>query len=111
MRELPVVSQHKSWSYLLDWLALQEVARLEAKPGVPPSTSYLSQVLQTLQQQPARVILVSPYQNPQAAKWLHARTSIPVVELPYTVGGNPEAANLFGLFDSTLNKLLAVITP
>lgn len=111
LRHQQVISQHKSWTYLFDWLGLQEVARLESKPGVPPSTGYLSQILQTLQQQPARAILVAPYQNPQAAEWLHARTVIPVVELPYTVGGNPEAKNLFGLFDSTISKLRAVLTP
>jgi zinc/manganese transport system substrate-binding protein len=111
LRDLGIVTQHKSWTYLIDWLGMKEIIRLEPKPGVPPSTTYLTQVLTTLQQQPARAILITPYQNPQASEWLHSRTSIPVVELPYTVGGNTEATNLFGLFDSTVNKLLAVITP
>lgn len=111
LRNLGIVTQHKSWTYLIDWLGMKEIIRLEPKPGVPPSTTYLTQVLTTLQQQPARAILITPYQNPQASKWLHSRTSIPVVELPYTVGGNAAATNLFGLFDSTVNKLLAVITP
>ncbi len=111
LRKVRIVSQHKSWTYLIDWLGLEEVTRLEPKPGVPPSTAYLTQVLATLQQQPAQAILVTPYQNPQAAEWLHARTAMPIVVLPYTVGGNAEATNLFELFDSTLSKLLAVITP
>jgi zinc/manganese transport system substrate-binding protein len=29
------------------------------------------------------------------------------VVLPFSVGGSPEAKDLFGLFDDTLNKLLA----
>ncbi len=108
LRGLPIVSQHKSWTYLLDWLGMKEIARLEPKPGVPPSTAYLTQVLTTLQQQPARAVLVAPYQSPQAANWLHSRTTTPVVILPYTVGGNAKASNLFGLFDSTIQQLLAV---
>ena len=108
LRGLPIVSQHKSWTYLLDWLGMKEIARLEPKPGVPPSTTYLTQVLTTLQQQPARAVLVTPYQSPQAANWLHSRTTTPVAILPYTVGGNAKASNLFGLFDSIIQQLLAV---
>jgi zinc/manganese transport system substrate-binding protein len=111
LRNLPVVTQHKSWTYLLDWLAMQEVAQLESKPGLPPSTAYLSQVVTTLQQQPAKVILVTPYQNPKASEWLHSRTAIPIVKLPYTVDTNAEENNLFNLFDSIVSKLLAEITP
>ena len=109
LRDVGVVSQHKSWPYLFDWLGMKEIIRLEPKPGVPPSTTYLAQVLTTLQQKPARAILITPYQNPQASEWLHSQTSLPVVVLPYTVGGNAEATNLFGLFDSTVNRLLAVV--
>jgi len=29
--------------------------------------------------------------------------------LPFSVGGSPEAKDLFGLFDDTLNKLQAVL--
>ena len=111
LRDMGIVSQHKNWSYLIDWLGMKEITRLEPKPGVPPSTAYLTQVLATLQQQPARAILVAPYQSPQAANWLHSRTTIPIVVLPYTVGGNAEVTNLFELFDSTLSKLLAVTKP
>jgi len=33
----------------------------------------------------------------------------PVVLLPYSVGGTPEAKDLFGLFDDTINRLLAAL--
>lgn len=110
LRNLPVVTQHKSWSYLLDWLVMQDIAQLEPKPGVPPSTAYLTQVVTTLQQRPAKAILVTPYQNPKASEWLHSRTAIPIVTLPYTVDTNAEENSLFGLFDSIVSKLLTVIT-
>ena len=111
LRDRGFVAQHKSWTYLVDWLGIKEVSRLEPKPGVPPSTAYLTQVLATVQQQPVSAVLITPYQNPKASEWLHARTSIPVVALPYTIGGDANVTNLFGLFDSTINKLLAVIEP
>src|SRR5262249_15121120 len=37
LRGVPVVSQHKAFVYLYDWLGLKEVAVLEPKPGVEPT--------------------------------------------------------------------------
>ena len=111
LRDLHVVTQHKSWAYLLDWLNIQELARLEPKPGIPPSTAYLSQVLETLQHQAANAILVANYQNPKPAKWLQQRSGTPIVTLPYTVGGSNDVDNLFRLFDVTLEQLKAGTTP
>ena len=111
LRNLRVVTQHKSWAYLLDWLGMQEVARLEPKPGIPPSTAYLGQVLESLQHQTANAILVANYQSPKPAKWLQQRTGISIVMLPYTIGGSNEVDNLFRLFDVTLQQLKAGTKP
>ena len=45
-----VVVQHKAFTYLFDWLGIKEVAALEPKPGVEPTTAHLSDVLTTLEQ-------------------------------------------------------------
>ncbi len=106
-----VVTQHKSWTYLLNWLAMQEVARLEPKPGIPPSTAQLGEVLQSLQYQSANAILVANYQNPNPAKWLQQRSGVPIIKLPYTIGGMDGVNNLFDLFDVTLAQLKTGTTP
>jgi len=100
-----VVSLHKSWTYLYRWLGIEEAAVLEPRPGVPPTTSHLAQVLSTLKARPAQAILHAAYQDPQAAGWLRDQTGLPVVSLPYTVGGNARAVDLFSLFDDTLARL------
>lgn len=105
LRGLPVVVQHKSWSYLADWLGLYVVADLEPKPGLDPSAAHLAQVLERLKSQPARLILRTGYQSDRPGEWLAQRAGIPALELPYTVGGSAEAKDLFGLFDATLALL------
>jgi zinc/manganese transport system substrate-binding protein len=105
LRAIPVVVHHRSWSYLADWLGLNVVADLEPKPGIDPSAAYLAQLLERLKAQPARLILRAPYQSPKPGDWLAERTGIPVLELPYTVGGSPAAKDLFGLFDATIDQL------
>ncbi len=105
---MPIVVYHRGWTYLNHWLGLKELAELEPLPGVPPTSSHLSALLQTLKAQPAKAIIRAPYQDPRPVQWLHARTGIAELVLPFTVGGNEQAGDLFGLFDSTLQLLLGV---
>ena len=107
LKGAPVASQHKAFVYLYDWLGLKEVAVLEPKPGVEPSASHLQQVLSTLKGTPARMVLYSAYQDARPSEWLSKNAGIPVVKIPFTVGGTEGAKDLFGLFDDTVARLLA----
>jgi len=109
LRGVPVVVQHKSWVYLQDWLGLVEVATLEPKPGIPPSSGYLAEVLTQLHRQPARMVIRAAYQDGRSSEWLSKQAGIPAVELPFTVGGNDNPQELFALFDGTLVQLLGAI--
>ena len=102
-----VVSQHKAFVYLYDWLGLKEVAVLEPKPGVEPTASHLQEVLATLKGSPARMVLYAAYQDPRAAEWLSKNAGITAVKIPFTVGGTDGAKDLFSLFDDTVARLVA----
>jgi zinc/manganese transport system substrate-binding protein len=98
---------HKDQAYLSRWLGLQQVAAIEPKPGVPPSAGYLAELVTRLSANPPRMILRNAYNDPKAAEWLSKRIKAPVVTLPFSVGGTPGAKDLFGLFDDTLDRLMA----
>ena len=108
LKGMPIVVYHKNLTYLNDWLGLREIGELEPKPGLPPTTSHLSDLLARLQKDPAKAVVRSAYNDPQAVEWLSTRAKIPAVTLPYTVGGTDEAKDLFSLYDDTLSRLLAV---
>src|SRR5206468_8036269 len=57
LRGVPILVQHKAFIYLEEWLGLKEVAALEPKPGVEPTTAHLSEVLATLQRQPVKMVI------------------------------------------------------
>ena len=107
LRGVGVVVIHKDQVYLCNWLGMREIAAIEPKPGVPPSAGYLGELVTKLAATPPKMILRSAYNDPKAADWLSERIHVPVVLLPYTVGGTAAAKDLFGLFDDTLNRLLA----
>jgi zinc/manganese transport system substrate-binding protein len=106
LRGMPIVVHHKSWAYLNQWLGLQEIGTLEPKPGVPPSSSHLAELLETLKATPARAVIRAPYQDPRASEWLSKQVpGLVMIEMPFTVGGNAQATDLFGLFDSSIALL------
>lgn len=109
LKEVSIVVQHKGFPYLNAWLGLKEVATLEPKPGMEPSAAHLSQVLNTLQKQPAKMVLRAAYQNARPSEWIAERAHINAVELAYTVGGSDKTKDLYGLFDDTIARLLAGI--
>jgi len=108
LKNTPVAVYHDAWLYLNNWLGLEQLATLETKPGIPPTSRHLSALLEQMKHSPARAIIRAPYQDKRAVTWLHEHTGIPVVQLPYTVGGTPQADTLFGLFDTTIELLLGV---
>jgi len=102
----PIVVHHISWVYLNSWLGLEQIGALEPKPGVPPTSGHLSSLVATAKGKQAYAIVSAAYQDQKPARWLSERTGVPVVVLPYTVGGDAQSKDFFGFFDSTIDKLL-----
>jgi zinc/manganese transport system substrate-binding protein len=109
LKDVRIVVQHKGFPYLENWLGLREVAALEPKPGVEPTSSHLTAVLEKLQRQPARIVLRAAYSDGRASEWLAERAKIPAVAVPFTVGGSDKAKDLFSLFDDTVQQLLGAL--
>jgi zinc/manganese transport system substrate-binding protein len=100
-----LVSHHRSFSYLAEWLGLDIVATLEPKPGIPASGAQLSRLLEQLTPAPPAGIIRAQFENEKPAHWLSDRLSIPVIEMAFTVGGADSATDLFGLYEHTIATL------
>jgi zinc/manganese transport system substrate-binding protein len=109
LKGLPVVVHHRDLAYLIAWLGVREVGALEPKPGLPPSSAHLAELLAKLKQTPAKAVVRAAYNDARPSEWLAQRAGIPAVMLPYTVGGSEKAKDLFGLYDDTLARLLAIV--
>jgi zinc/manganese transport system substrate-binding protein len=106
LRGVAVLVHHASFTYLSNWLGLKEVGMLEPKPGIEPTSGHLGDLLARQQTQPAKMVLRAAYQQEGPSQWIAGKTGMAAVMLPYTVGGTPEAKDLFGLFDDTVQRLL-----
>jgi zinc/manganese transport system substrate-binding protein len=109
LRGRKAITHHKSWVYLLSWLGIEEVANLEAIPGLPPTASHLGKLTTEFGAGGADVIIRAPYQHAKPSEWLSERTGIPAIVLPLTVGGTEEATDLYSLFDDIIARLNGVM--
>ncbi len=100
-----VIYHHKSLNYLISWLKMKPIGAIEPKPGLPPTTNHLADLLAIIRDNPSTIITISGYDSDTGARWLEEKSGRPVLVLPYTVGGDDQSENLFSLFDRTLQLL------
>ena len=52
------------------------------------------------------MVIRAAYQGDRASLWIAERAKVNAVMLPFTVGGDAAAKDLFGLYDDTIARLL-----
>ena len=100
-----VIVYHKNWSYLLAWLGINVVGDIEPKPGLPPTSAHLAELLEMTRSTQVDAILMANYQDDKGAQWLSDKTGLPVLSLPFTVGGSEKAKDLISLYHSVITAL------
>ena len=102
-----IIVHHKNFIYLITWLNLRQVGSLEPRPGIPPTTGHLEDLLIKIKEgDPVDLIFRASYESADASEWLSKQTGIPAIMMPYTVGGDSESKDLFSLFDRSISLLI-----
>ena len=99
LKNVNVITHHKSFNYLLNWLQINELATLESKPGIAPNSKHLQSLLEKVRKNKVEFIIRTPYDNDDASNWLAKKSGLQELVLPYTVGGTKNSNDLFLLFD------------
>ena len=82
---------HDEFMYLANRFKFNANLTLEERPGIPPSSRYLEQVIKNMKANNIKVILISPVNNPQFAEYVSSQVpGSQVVIMPTSVGALPE---------------------
>ena len=100
-----VVTYHKSWVYFCERFGLSIAAELEPKPGVPPSPTHLTRVIQIVEADGVERILQEPWYSRKAAERVAEKTGVRIVEAPIYTGSDPEAQDYISLIDLIVERL------
>lgn len=88
LKSLKVAVYHKEYKYFIERFGLNEVVSLEEKPGVPPSASYLKEVVERIKKENVKLIFIAPYNDPKYANFVSKETGTKVVVIPTTTSKN-----------------------
>ncbi|MBV7316197.1 metal ABC transporter solute-binding protein, Zn/Mn family [Shewanella sp. NIFS-20-20] len=105
---MKIIGFHSSFRYLYDWLGITQVADLEPKPGVSPSSAHLASLTERAEQGDVSAIVQASYQDKRPGAWLSERTEIPVLVLPMSVGGDDNSQDLFSWYQNLVTQLTSV---
>ena len=76
------------------------------EPGVPPGPDFLAKAVKLGKANGVKFVVYAGYEDPKVSKYVAGQLNLPTVKVPFTVGGTPEAKDLFSFYEDTVNRLL-----
>lgn len=99
------VSYHASYEYLADFFGIRKVATIEPRPGVPPSSGRVRDVINIVNDRNVKMLWQEPYYPPGAARSIAAATDAEILTLPVDVGGVSGTDCWFSMMEYSVNQI------
>jgi zinc/manganese transport system substrate-binding protein len=106
---LKVVTYHRSWPNFADRFGLDVIGYVEPRPGIPPSPSHTLDLIAEMKRLAVKILLVEPYFDLKTPQAIGRETGAKVLVMPPSVGGEKEIVDYIGLFDHSIDLLVAAI--
>jgi ABC-type Zn uptake system ZnuABC Zn-binding protein ZnuA len=108
-RGVKVVDDHRMWPYFASRFGIEVAGDLEPKPGIPPSTSHLTELVELMKASGVKAVIASPYYDPRHARFVAEATGARVAPLSHQVGGRPEATDYLATVDYNVRTLAGAL--
>jgi zinc/manganese transport system substrate-binding protein len=101
-----VVGYHKSWVYFTDFAGLVQVAFIEPKPGLPPSSGHVAKLLALLRSRKVPLILQEEWYPAATSELLAQKSGARLVRVP---GQTRESERYLDHLEQMVKKTLAAL--
>ncbi len=99
-----IISYHADVVYLCDFYEMQTVGTIEPKPGIPPTMSNMSKVVEDAKKQSASIVLYSLAQDPKLSASVASKIGVKSVMFYNML--NPEFKSVLDFHRRNLDNLL-----
>lgn len=106
LKGVHVVTYHKSWSYVAEWLHMQEVGYIEPKPGIPPTANHTAQLIALMRASAVKLVVVESFYPSSLAHFVAENGHAHLVSAPADVGATPAIKTYFDLVDAVVTALV-----
>jgi ABC-type Zn uptake system ZnuABC Zn-binding protein ZnuA len=104
-RGMKAVDDHPMWSYFAHRFGLDIVGHLEPKPGIPPTTRHLADLIALMRAQDVRLILAAAYYDPRHARFVAEQTGARVALMANLVGSRPGTDDYLAMIDYDVRQI------
>jgi zinc/manganese transport system substrate-binding protein len=109
LKGVKIVTYHKSWSYVSQWLGMEEIGYVEPKPGIPPDPQHLARLIGSMKQDGVKLLLMEDFYNKNVASLVAEKAGAKLLDLPTDVGATPQIKDWFTLVDTVVKALAAAV--
>ncbi|MCM2322610.1 MAG: metal ABC transporter substrate-binding protein [Oligoflexia bacterium] len=101
-----VVTYHKTLTYFLSRFNIENPAILEPKPGIPPTSGHILQVISLIRDAKVPLILVENYFDPTVTRKIQQEVpSVRIHTVPVAVEGAPGVTTLEELYEHLVSTI------
>ncbi len=106
LRDVKVLSYHKTYIYFADRFQFELAGELEEKPGIPPPPKHRDEIVEQIKRDHIKVILNDNFYSTEAADYVASKTGAKVIVTYIDVGASPEVDTYEKLISSLLEKII-----
>lgn len=104
-----VVADHNLWPYFARRFGITVIGFMEPKPGIPPTTRHLSELVDRMKAEKIQIVLAAPYYNPRHAQFIAQHTGARIVNLAHQVGAREGTDDYLTMIDYNVREIAATL--
>jgi zinc/manganese transport system substrate-binding protein len=109
LRGKKLVSYHPDMVYFAQRFGMEPVGTIEIRAGVDPTPTHVAELEDKMRREKVDIVVRELVYPAPLAETVAQATGAKLVELPYMVGGVPEARDYIGLIDYNLRAMLKAV--
>ena len=109
-RGAKLVTYHRSWPNFMERWGLDVMGYVEPKPGIPAPPAHIIRLIEDMQRQGVKLIVVEPYFSLKTPQSIANRIGGTVLVFAPSVGGVKEATDYIQLFEYNVSHLAAALS-
>jgi zinc/manganese transport system substrate-binding protein len=104
-----VFVHHRTLTYFLDWTGLVSAGEMEPRPGTPPPSAHLADLVTLARLEGVKACVVENYYDSKSDELVARLIGGTVVRIPGDVGGDPAATTYQAWLDLLVQRIAAAV--
>jgi zinc/manganese transport system substrate-binding protein len=106
LRGKKIIQYHRLFNYFARRTGMEIVGELEPKPGIPPTSRHLEELIEANPAGKVYLILTDAYHEKKSAEGVAQKMGVPWILAPQDVDAVPGAKDIFSLYDTLIASSL-----